>query len=239
MANWIMHIMIAERLLAEGLHAEAHAFCIGSIAPDCNIENEDWTAFVPSREVTHWMRENSKLSADYEGFYQQKILNGDVRNDCKYSFLLGYYAHLMTDAMFAAFIMDPVRVKASFRRLKNEPAYRKVLDNVPQTHEELKRHFNRRERSVDLVAYEKLHVINHPDCLYNALVRTTTDFPDEWADLPSGAIARKIRLMAYEVEGKPEDMKGLFFSKEELDGFIEKVVCKLRKKLINTKEEAL
>jgi len=30
-------------------------FCIGNIASDCNIPNQNWTEFTPSREVTHWM----------------------------------------------------------------------------------------------------------------------------------------------------------------------------------------
>ena len=28
----------------------------GTTPRRCNVENEDWSAFTPSREVTHWMQ---------------------------------------------------------------------------------------------------------------------------------------------------------------------------------------
>lgn len=39
---------------------DRRGFCVGNIAPDCNVENEDWTEFTPSREVTHWMSAERK-----------------------------------------------------------------------------------------------------------------------------------------------------------------------------------
>ena len=51
MANWITHMMIADRLL-EGIPGlDRTGFCVGNIAPDCNIENEDWSAFTPPRRL--------------------------------------------------------------------------------------------------------------------------------------------------------------------------------------------
>lgn len=37
---------------------------LGNIAPDCNVENEDWTSFTPSREVTHWMGNERKRATE-------------------------------------------------------------------------------------------------------------------------------------------------------------------------------
>ena len=56
MATWITHLMIADGVLERIPNLDRHGFCVGNIAPDCNVENEDWTAFTPSREVTHWMQ---------------------------------------------------------------------------------------------------------------------------------------------------------------------------------------
>ena len=59
MATWITHLMIADGVLERIPNLDRHGFCVGNIAPDCNVENEDWTAFTPSREVTHWMQKES------------------------------------------------------------------------------------------------------------------------------------------------------------------------------------
>ena len=42
MAYWITHMMIADKLLTTDLKLDARGFCVGSIAPDCNIESPDW-----------------------------------------------------------------------------------------------------------------------------------------------------------------------------------------------------
>lgn len=60
MATWVTHLMIADGVLERLPSLDRHGFCIGNIAPDCNVENEDWTAFTPSREVTHWMQGERK-----------------------------------------------------------------------------------------------------------------------------------------------------------------------------------
>lgn len=55
MAGWITHMRIADEVMKRLPGLDRLCFCMGSIAPDCNVENEDWTAFTPPREVTHWM----------------------------------------------------------------------------------------------------------------------------------------------------------------------------------------
>ena len=62
MATWITHLMIADRVLEAIPELDRHSFCVGNIAPDCNVENKDWTQFVPSRETTHWMSTNRKVA---------------------------------------------------------------------------------------------------------------------------------------------------------------------------------
>lgn len=46
MASWITQLMIT----------------------DCNVENEGWTAFMPPREVTHWMHGERKKASDCDAF---------------------------------------------------------------------------------------------------------------------------------------------------------------------------
>ncbi|MBQ8497861.1 MAG: hypothetical protein IJ489_10475 [Clostridia bacterium] len=68
MANWITHTIIADLLFERYSDLDERSFCVGNIAPDCNIPNADWTSFVPSREVTHFMDGKDKLSARYDIF---------------------------------------------------------------------------------------------------------------------------------------------------------------------------
>ena len=71
MASWVTHLMVADRVLEKMALLCRHEFCVGNIAPDCNVENEDWTQFTPSREVTHWMTAGRKVAADCDRFYEE------------------------------------------------------------------------------------------------------------------------------------------------------------------------
>ena len=80
MAEWVSHLMVADKVLEALSWLKRHEFCVGNIAPDCNIPNEDWTAFTPSREITHWMQAGKRKNADdckrfYEEYITKKIKN--------------------------------------------------------------------------------------------------------------------------------------------------------------------
>ena len=119
MASWVTHLMIADGVLAQLPGLDRRGFCVGNIAPDCNVENADWTAFTPSREVTHWMKGERKKASDCEAFSKKYISDrrDEIRTAEEWAFLLGYYAHLLTDAAFQAFLRDEERVKAVWRRI--------------------------------------------------------------------------------------------------------------------------
>ncbi len=68
MASWVTHLMIADSLLAQFPPLDRTAFCVGNIAPDCNVENADFSAFTPPRAVTHWMQGPRKTLKDAEAF---------------------------------------------------------------------------------------------------------------------------------------------------------------------------
>ena len=91
MATWITHLMIADRVLENVSELDKHCFCVGNIAPDCNVENEDWTQFTPTREITHWMSADRKVAADCDRFYE-KYIEGrrhEIGTEQELSFLLG------------------------------------------------------------------------------------------------------------------------------------------------------
>ena len=94
MATWGAHIRVAENVLKQGFDFDERAFLIGNLGPDCNQANEDWTEFEPPKKITHWFNENNKI--DSERFYHT-YLSRSYENKEEESFLLGYYAHLISD----------------------------------------------------------------------------------------------------------------------------------------------
>ncbi len=39
MAEWVSHLIVADRVLEQLPHLKRHEFCVGNIAPDCKDEN--------------------------------------------------------------------------------------------------------------------------------------------------------------------------------------------------------
>ena len=133
MSGWVTHLMVADLILKEHPALNKRGFCVGSIAPDCNIESEDWTSFTPPREITHWMKGEKKNTADYEGFFEEYICcrQHASLSDEELSFLLGYYAHLITDAAFDLYTRGSDRVATVWRRLR-ENAARTIMQKLSE-----------------------------------------------------------------------------------------------------------
>lgn len=223
MANWITHTRIADILISKGLDVDVKGFCIGNITPDCNIENEDWTAYIPPREVTHFMTKGkSKTTCDYEGFFNQFIKNQTFNNKEEYSFLLGYYSHLISDVQYQIMIRDNDRVKASFNRIRsNHELYEKIKE-YPETFDTLKKAFGKWNVFADIIELENKYIKDNPDCSYNQILRTTHDFPDYLDFLPENAINRKLPIMLKEYD-EWASIKGsgfYFFSIAEYEHYL-------------------
>lgn len=103
MGTWISHLRIAEKTLAHLSDVEPTAFIFGSLAPDSGIPNDDGSAYDPPKEVTHFIRNgnNEYFVCDLH-FYRQYLLPVDHAQDpFVYSFLLGYFFHLICDRLWA------------------------------------------------------------------------------------------------------------------------------------------
>jgi hypothetical protein len=82
-------------------------FTIGNIAPDGGTPNENWTKFTPSKAVSHFFLKNgidflsneSKFFLIRDVDFYLKYLDGidKNKNKVRYSFLFGYFIHLMKD----------------------------------------------------------------------------------------------------------------------------------------------
>ncbi|MCK8059992.1 MULTISPECIES: hypothetical protein [unclassified Fusibacter] len=77
-------------------------FLIGNLAPDCNKANEDWSAFTPDAKITHFRSIGSKCEP--ERFLSEYYAQSDEIS--RKSFILGYYAHLLTDNLWGDLIRN-------------------------------------------------------------------------------------------------------------------------------------
>ena len=226
MASWVTHLIIADGVLARLPGLDRRGFCVGNIAPDCNVENADWTAFTPSREVTHWMQGQRKKASDCVAFRDQYIAGRkkEIQSAQELSFLLGYYAHLITDAAFQAFIRDEERVKSAWRRIKADEVLGPASAGMEETWDSIKLLVPKRERMRRIYVIEGEYLRDHPDSGYLTEILTLTEFPDYIDYLPPGAIVRKIGVMGY-LPKPDETVTGfLTMSREEYRTFVEKAI---------------
>ena len=149
MATWITHLRIAENMLGliPGLVEEE--FAVGNIAPDSGIPDEKWEKFTPPNEVTHFKISTGTLYhlADLE-FYRKHLERFISQNKQpgQYSFLLGYFFHLVTDNLWNEIISQP-----TYKRYKNQfDADRSFIWEVKK----------------DWYGLDFEYVRDHPDSLY-------------------------------------------------------------------------
>lgn len=223
MALWVTHLMIADRVLERLWHLDARGFCVGSIAPDCNQENESWTEFTPPREVTHWMNGETKDEDDCDRFLNAYFLKriDKIASKEEYAFLLGYYAHLITDAMYIEFLTDDNRVKAVWQRILANEETRKRAQGLECAWKNIRAILPKEVRFGEIGAIERKYLDQRPDSGFLKHILPLVDFPDYIDYLPKGAIKRKIGVMG--VIPKPlKDGEGFIgITQEELFAFCE------------------
>lgn len=226
MATWVTHLMIADSVLARFPALDRRGFCVGSIAPDCNVENEDWTAFTPSREVTHFMQGERKQASDCSAFCEAYILRrkDSIRSAEEYAFLLGYYAHLIADVAFQAMIRDEDRLKAAWMRIKENPALRASAAGMEETWDSAKRLIPRAERMRGIDAIEAEYLAAHPDSGYLTEILPLRAFPDYLDFLPRGCIVRKIGVMGYRPQSNPSPHSFIPVSRGEYAEFVDDAI---------------
>jgi hypothetical protein len=114
MATWIVHLRIAENLLATFPGLDANQFAVGNIAPDSGMPDEKWEKFDPPAEVLHFSNGKDRpFSIDGDLLFFRKYLGKmDFSEDSKrFGFLLGYFTHLATDNLWSLEIAQPTLKK--------------------------------------------------------------------------------------------------------------------------------
>ena len=222
MATWVTHLMIADRFLEAFPSVNRRGFCVGSIAPDCNIENEDWTTFTPPREITHWMGTSCKTAADCDRFFTEYFAPRlEKISFCEeYAFYLGYYAHLIEDAEFQRCIRDEQRVRAAWQRIKSDPVLHCRASGLPETWDSVKRLIPKEERMRDIEAIEAEYLSSHPSSGYLTEILPLASFPDYIDYLPAGCIVRKIGVMGTIPHTPAQPPKFIAMSESEYNSFL-------------------
>ena len=226
MAQWVSHLIVADRVLERLPWLIRHEFCVGNIAPDCNLPNADWTEFTPSRQVTHWMGDVRKNEADCVRFCEEMILNrqAEIGSEEELSFLFGYYSHLITDAEMQRTIRDENRVAAAWERAKRFPELCTRAAGMEENWDNFKKLLPKDDRNKDAYVIEREYLDSHPQSGYFTEIKDMECFPDYLDYLPKGAIPMKVKLMYY----LPAPEKGAYpfvtFSREEYTGFLDRAV---------------
>jgi len=226
MATWITHLMVADGVLERIPNLDRHGFCVGNIAPDCNVENEDWTAFTPPREVTHWMQGERKKASDCDAFCDgDKLKRKDkIKSAEEYAFLLGYYSHLITDAAFQAMIRDEDRVRAVWMRIKADEELSVTGAGMDETWDSVKSLITKKDRMREIYAMEAEYLRDCPNSSYLTEILPLKSFPDYIDYLPQGCIVRKIGVMGY-LPGEDKSMnKFISMSQDEYAEFVENTI---------------
>lgn len=225
MATWVTHLMIADSVLKQFSKLDKHGFCVGNIAPDCNVENEDWTAFTPSREITHWMQSERKKASDCDAFRDEYILKhkDKIQSAEEYAFLLGYYSHLITDAAFQAMIRDEDRVNAVWMRIKADEELCAASAGMDETWDSVKWLISKKDRMQEIYSMEAKYIQDNPNTGYLTEILPLKSFPDYIDYLPKGCIVRKIGVMAYLPECA-SSAKYIAISQDEYAEFVKSAV---------------
>ena len=232
MATWVTHLMIADSVLKHFPNLDRSGFCVGNIAPDCNVENEDWTAFTPSREVTHWMQGERKKASDCDAFYEQYIAKrrDGIQSAEEYAFLMGYYAHLITDAAFQKMIRDEDRVKAVWKRIKENEELRERSAGMEESWDNAKKLIPKRVWVGHIYSLEAEYLNAHPGSGYLTEILPLKDFPDYIDYLPAGAIVRKIGVMGYLPKINENLIDWIAISREEYEAYIQETIQMILKR---------
>ena len=218
MATWIVHLRIAELLLGQIAGLDAPLFAVGNIAPDSGIPDEKWEKFTPDPAVTHFKVETDTYygCADLEFFRRHLLPLRDGESDpLGYSFLLGYFCHLLTDNLWWQIIDKPNRERYG----EQFAIDRNFIWEIKQ----------------DWYGLDQRYVREHPGSLFwrvflnCAYDRADLDF------LPKEATQQRIAYIQkfYQDDGEPiHQMMArpfIYLSQAQMDAFVEEAAATIAK----------
>ena len=142
----------------------------------------------------------------------------------EYSFLLGYFAHLITDASFQEMIRNRERVKSVWRRIRSDDILRRLSEGMEETWDNAKKLIPKRVWMGQIYSLEGEYLLAHPDSGYLTEVLTLKDFPDYIDYLPEGAVVRKIGVMGYIPKPDKEPGPYIAISRKEYQEYVDRTI---------------
>ena len=117
MASWMIHLRVAQGIYEKLSLEHKTEFVMGNIAPDSGVPTADGTGFVPDAEVSHFrtVDENGIKDVHDDLFVTRYFIKERRENYNKreYAFYLWYWAHLLTDKLWASKIVYGAKEKYS------------------------------------------------------------------------------------------------------------------------------
>lgn len=201
MATWGVHMRLAEEILKKSNDLDEVSFLIGNIGPDCCEPNEDYTAFTPSKKVSHWLDDDKNIIA--EEFYDA-YLNQELDDKKQKSFYIGYYVHLLTDIEWGKMVDKKKTYDENYMKLEHD---NKFIWTIKE----------------DWYDLDHLYFRDNPDNIFNNLFKNIKDFPNYLEYYTKDNIPKRIKYITdfYLQSSDNLDREYPYLKKEEMDTFID------------------
>ena len=170
--------------------------------------------------MTHWIKGKRKSFDDCEDFRRKMIVPRTGSDNAEYSFLLGYYSHLLTDAAFQLMIRDEKRVVAAWERVLADDKLREMAKGMTPDFDSIKKLLPPGVRFHGVTRAEAEYLKKHPYSGYLTEILPLRDFPDYIDYLPHGCIVRKIGIMGYMPDDSVLEQDTVALSEKEFSDFV-------------------
>jgi hypothetical protein len=215
MATWIAHLRIAENILKNMDDIDSIAFILGNVGPDSGVPNEDWSNFNPPKTITHWINEENNIDA--EGFFH-KYIKKDLMEFSNYSYVLGYYIHLLTDIEWSKFFNEKKKNALYNKKLKEDTSFIWTIKK-------------------DWYGLDFLYLEKNPNFIFHTIFKNIDQVADYLDYFPKGALTKQVKYITEYYLGDNEETKEnfIYLNEEEMDKFIDetskKIFSILKKKI--------
>ncbi|MDT8718437.1 zinc dependent phospholipase C family protein [Clostridium sp. 19966] len=209
MASWMVHLRIADKLLNEISNLSSTEFVVGNIAPDSGIPNDDWSAFTPSGDISHFKTtDGDGLKDIHLSEYIGRFFTVEQRkkyNNKQKSFYIGYLTHLLTDIMWVNEIVRPSKDK--FKSLYDKDRTEWIWT--------LKK---------DWYDLDFLYIKRNPNFRSFSIYKNAEGFNNNYMNFFSSDAfenRRKYIIGFYSEERKNLEREYIYLKEEEMDRFVE------------------
>lgn len=215
MASWIVHLRVAEDTFSQISGLDEALFAIGNIAPDSGIPDEKWEHFNPPPEVTHF---SLGKGADYRcadlDFFRKYLLplRGKAVDPARFSFILGYYFHLLTDNNWARRIGRPTQKRYADQFAADRSGMWEAVKN-------------------DWYGLDHRYVQTHPDSLFWRVFRTCHYDRHDLDFLPLEAVQQRVAFIQEMYQQRDAETIALaagpfvYLPPQELEAVVAETIC--------------